>query len=45
VEACTNLGVPVWTALTNVMLTNGLFHFSEPAQPASAGRFYRIGSP
>jgi hypothetical protein len=45
VEGCTNLANPVWTALTNVTLTNGLFHFSEPAQPASAGRFYRIGSP
>jgi len=45
VEACTNLGDPVWTALTNVRLTNGLFHFSEPAQAASAGRFYRISSP
>jgi len=45
VEGCTNLANPVWTALTNVTLTNGLFHFSEPAQANSAGRFYRISSP
>ena len=45
VEASTNLANPVWTALTNVTLTNGLFHFSEPAQANSAGRFYRISSP
>jgi len=45
VEGCTNLANPVWTALTNVTLTNGLFHFREPTQANSAGRFYRIGSP
>jgi len=45
VQASTNLANPVWTALTNVTLTNGLFHFSEPAQANSAGRFYRISSP
>jgi hypothetical protein len=45
VEASTNLANRVWTALTNVSLTDGLFHFSEPAQANSAGRFYRIRSP
>jgi hypothetical protein len=45
VEASTNLANPVWTPLTNVTLTNGLFHFSESAQPNSAGRYYRIRSP
>ena len=45
VEGCTSLGNPVWTALTNGRLTNGLFYFSEPAQANSAGRYYRIRSP
>jgi len=45
VQASTNLANPVWTALTNVTLTNGLFHFSEPLQAGSAARYYRIGSP
>jgi hypothetical protein len=45
VEASTNLANPVWTALTNVTLTNGLFHFSEPLQAGSPARYYRIGSP
>jgi hypothetical protein len=45
VEACTNLANPVWIALTNVTLTSGLFHFSEPLQAESAGRYYRISSP
>ena len=45
VQASTNLGNPVWTALTNVTLTNGLFHFSEPLQPNTPSRYYRISSP
>ena len=45
VEGCTNLAKPVWTRLTNGMLTGGLFHFSEPAQAEGPGRFYRISSP
>jgi len=45
VEVSTNLANPVWTRLTNVTLTNGLFHFSEPAQPNTPNRFYRISSP
>ncbi len=45
VEAATNLANPVWTRLTNVTLTNGLFHFSEPAQPSTPNRYYRIASP
>jgi hypothetical protein len=45
VEACANLANPVWTALTNVALSNGLFYFSEPLQTNSSGRFYRITSP
>ncbi len=45
VQASTNLANPVWTPLTNVTLTNGLFHFSEPAQPNTPNRYYRIASP
>ncbi len=45
VEASSNLANPVWTRLTNVTLTNGLFHFSEPAQPNTPARYYRSGSP
>ena len=45
VEACTNLASPVWTRLLTLTLTNGLFYFSEPFQPNSSGRFYRISSP
>ncbi len=45
VEACTNLACPVWTPLTNVNLTNGLFYFNEPLQTNSSGRYYRISSP
>jgi len=45
VEACANLANPVWISLTNVTLTNGLFHFSEPLQAGSPARYYRIGSP
>ncbi len=45
VEAATNLANPVWTPLTNVTLTNALFQFSEPAQPNTPNRYYRIASP
>ena len=45
VEACTNLVNPVWTPLTNVLLTNGLFHFSEPMQANRSSRYYRVSSP
>ena len=45
VEASTSLANPVWTALTNVSLTNGSFHFSEPLSGNTPGRYYRIRSP
>jgi hypothetical protein len=45
IEAATNLASPVWTPLTNVILTNGLFHFSEPSQTNKSVRYYRISSP
>jgi hypothetical protein len=45
VEACTNLGNPVWTPLKTLTITNGLVYFSEPMQTNNSGRFYRISSP
>jgi hypothetical protein len=45
VQASTNPANPVWTSLTNVTLTNGLFHFSEPVLPNTPYRYYRIASP
>jgi hypothetical protein len=45
VEACTNLASPVWTPLTNVNLTNGLFHFSDSQWTNYPSRYYRISSP
>jgi hypothetical protein len=45
VQACTNLANPVWTPLTNVTLTTGSFHFSEPLQPNTPARYYRIAFP
>ena len=44
VQAADNLDNPVWTSLQSLTLTNGSYYFSEPFQPASAGRFYRIAS-
>jgi hypothetical protein len=45
VEACTNLAKPVWTPLTNVTLSNGLFYFSDAQWTNYPGRFYGIGFP
>jgi len=45
VEACTNLANAAWTPLQSLMLSNGLFYFSEPVQTNDAGRYYRIGFP
>jgi hypothetical protein len=45
IEACTNLTSPIWIPLRSLKLTNGLFYFSEPFQPNSVPRFYRISSP
>ncbi len=44
VEACANLAGPVWTPLQSLTLTNGAYYFSEPFQPGSVGRYYRISS-
>jgi hypothetical protein len=45
VEACTNLVNPVWVPLTTNTLIHGLFHFSEPVQENTSGRFYGLGLP
>jgi hypothetical protein len=45
VEACTNLGNPVWTPLQTVTLINGSFYFSEPLQTNIACRFYSLALP
>lgn len=45
VEGCANAAGPVWVPLQSLTLTNGLFHFSEPVEANSPGRYYRIGSP
>jgi hypothetical protein len=44
VEASTSLAGSVWTPLQSLTLTNGTYYFSEPFQPGSSGRYYRIGS-
>ncbi len=44
VQAADNLANPVWTSLQSLTLTNGSYYFSEPLQPASPARFYRITS-
>ena len=44
VQAADNLANPVWTSLQSLTLTNGSYYFSEPFQPASPARFYRITS-
>jgi hypothetical protein len=45
VEACTNLANAVWTPLQTLMLTNGLFYFSDVPWTNYPGRFNRISSP
>ncbi len=44
VQGADDLANPVWTSLQSVTLTNGLYYFSEPFQPARPARFYRITS-
>ncbi len=44
VEACTNLACPVWTPVTNVMLTNS-FYFSDPQWTNYPARYYGLGFP
>jgi hypothetical protein len=45
VEACTNLASPVWSLVTNTILTNGSFFFREPIQTNFSGRYYRVSPP
>jgi hypothetical protein len=45
IEACDDLSLSNWVVLKRLTITNGLFHFSEPFQPNTPARFYRIGFP
>jgi hypothetical protein len=45
VEACVNLAKPVWSPLTNVTLTNGLFYFGDAQWTNYARRYYHLRSP
>jgi len=45
VEACANPGKAVWSALTNVTITNGSFYFSDSQWTNFCGRYYRISAP
>jgi hypothetical protein len=45
VETSTNLAASVWTPVQTLTLSNGLFHFSQPAQANSLGQYFRISSP
>jgi hypothetical protein len=45
INACTNLVNPVWTPLTNVMLTNGSYSFSDKQWTNYQHRYYGIGFP
>jgi hypothetical protein len=45
VEACSDLSAPDWIPLQTLALTTGSFHFSEPYQPATLARYYRLAAP
>jgi hypothetical protein len=45
IEACTNLANPVWTPITNVILTNGSFHFTDQQWTNYPHRYYGVGFP
>ncbi len=42
VEACTDLGNPVWQPLQSIVLTNGVFNFSDLQWTDYPARFYRV---
>ncbi len=44
VQAADDLANPVWTSVQSLTLTNGSYYFSDPIQPATPARFYRIAS-
>ena len=45
VEVTTNLGSPLWTPLQSLLLTNGLFYFSDSQWTNRAAGYYRLSSP
>jgi hypothetical protein len=45
VQACTNLGNPIWTPLQTITLTNGLSFFSDSQWTNYPSRFYGFGFP
>lgn len=45
VEACTDLGNPVWSPLGTNILTGGSAYFSDGQWTNYASRFYRLQSP
>jgi len=45
VEACTNLGSPIWSSVGTNTLTGGSSYFSDPQWTNYPGRFYRLRSP
>jgi hypothetical protein len=45
VETCTNLAAPVWVPVQTNTLGGTPVNFSEPVEPQSPGRFYRLRSP
>jgi len=44
-EACTNLGAPVWQTLQSGTLTNGSLYFSDTNWTNSPVRIYRVRTP
>jgi len=45
VEACTDLGQPIWSPVGTNMLADGSSHFSDPMRTNYPTRFYRLRSP
>jgi hypothetical protein len=45
IEACSNLGDPVWFPLQTCTLTNGSIFFTDPQWADQPSCFYRIRSP
>jgi len=44
IQACTNLGSPVWTPVATNVLIQGLFKFSDSTWTNAPARFYRVRS-
>jgi hypothetical protein len=45
VEACTNLGNPIWYPLAANTLTGGSYYFNDTQWTNYPARFYRLRSP